>query len=278
MLGATWGLSGIESGLLYIALAVFGGASVVGFRVVMGRRKGRALRTMLGVGTIALGGLLVALTVRLGQAPIGHRYEGLIVSAWILAILALLAERRLKLHVIPAVAAPTLTMLLLFAVLLVPSAGAGPADVRIGKFAHILLALLGFAAFAFASAVAVLYLWEISVLKGNPQAAISRRLPPLEVLDHLNFLAVAFGFPFLALSVLGGWIFLAGPVTSLWLDPTVLATLTGLLVYVVLFGTRAFLCWYGRRIAWLTVIGFAVIVGGYVVGTFCTSANVIHGP
>ena len=82
MLGATWGLSGIESGLLYIALAVFGGASVVGFRVVMGRRKGRALRTMLGVGTIALGGLLIALTVRRGEPPIGHRYEILVVSAW----------------------------------------------------------------------------------------------------------------------------------------------------------------------------------------------------
>jgi len=277
MLGVTWGLSGIESGLLYIALAVFGGASVVGFRVVMGRRRGRALRTMLAVGTVALGGLLVVLTVRLGAIPIRHRYEILVLSAWFLAILALLADRRLQQRVLPAVAAPALTMLLLFAVLLVPSAGAGPADVRLGKIAHILLALLGFAAFAFASAVAVLYLWEIRVLKRNPQAAIARRLPPLEVLDHLNFLAVCFGFPFLALSVLGGWIFLARSMAgSWWLDPTVLATLTGLLVYVVLFGTRAFLGWYGRRIAWLTVLGFGVIVLGYVVGAYCTSASAFH--
>lgn len=276
MLGLFRNLSGIESGLLYIALAVFGGAAMVGFRVVAGRRQGHALKTMLMVGSIALTVLLVVRTVRLEKLPIGQKYEILVVAAWALALIVQVVERRLRLRVLSAVAAPTLALLLFFA-LLVPTAGTGPVDVRIGKITHILLALLGFSAFAFAAGVAALYLWEISVLKSNPQAALSRRLPPLEVLDHLNFVAVAFGFPFLALSVLGGWIFLARSIAAgWWLDPTVLATLTGLLVYVVLFGTRALLGWHGRRIAWLTVIGFGVIILGFVVGAYCTSDRVIH--
>ncbi len=277
MLGLLRSLSGIESGLLYIALAVFGGAAMVGFGVVAGRRRGHSLKTMLTVGAIALTALLVVRTARLGKFPIGQKYEILVVAAWALALMAQVVERRLQLRVLSAVAAPTLALLLFFAVLLVPTAGTGPVDVRIGKITHILLALLGFSAFAFAAGVAVLYLWEISVLKSNPQAALSRRLPPLEVLDHLNFVAVAFGFPFLALSVLGGWIFLARSIDAgWWLDPTVLATLTGLLVYLVLFGTRALLGWRGRRIAWLTVIGFGVIILGFVVGAYCTSDSVIH--
>ena len=143
---------------------------------------------------------------------------------------------------------------------------------------HILLAILGLAAFAFAAAVGALYLWQIRIVRHNPAAALSGRMPPLEVLDRLNFLAAAFGFPTLALSVVGATLFLAGDLdASWWLDPTVLATLAGLAVYVVLFGARAFLGWYRRRIAWLTVIGFLVIVVGYVVGTYCTSKNVIHG-
>ena len=277
MLSVLTNLSGIESGLLYIALAVFGGAAVVGFRVVAGRRKGQSLKTMLMVGSVALTAFLVVRTARLEKLPIGEKYEILVVAAWALALMAQVVERRLQLRVLSAVAAPTLALLLFFAVLLVPTAGTGPVDVRIGKITHILLALLGFSAFAFAAGVAVLYLWEISVLKSNPQAALSRRLPPLEVLDHLNFVAVAFGFPFLALSVLGGWIFLARSIAAgWWLDPTVLATLTGLLVYLVLFGTRALLGWRGRRIAWLTVIGFGVIILGFVVGAYCTSDSVIH--
>ena len=103
-------------------------------------------------------------------------------------------------------------------------------------------------------------------------------MPPLEVLDRLNFQAAAFGFPLLGLSVLGGWLFLSrGLAWNWWLDPTVLATLTGMLVYVGLFGARAFLGWRGRRIALLTVIGFLVMVLGYFVGAWCTSDSTIHG-
>jgi ABC-type uncharacterized transport system permease subunit len=270
-------LSSIESGLIWVAFAVFFGASVLGLRVVGGVRRGRNLSTMLAVGLAALTLLFAAMAFRQGGLPISRKHEILIVVAWFLAFAAWLTERRMNLRVLAAVASPTIAMLIVFAILLAPSSSGGKLEARIGLIVHIVLALLGLAAFAFAAGVGALYLWQIRVLKSRPTAAVARRMPPLEVLDSLNFLAAAFGFPFLALSVLGSWLFV--PSTSggnWWVDPTVMATLLGMLVYVVLFGTRAFFGWYGRRIAWLTVIGFLVIVIGIFVGAYCTSPNVIH--
>jgi hypothetical protein len=34
--------------------------------------------------------------------------------------------------------------------------------------------------------------------------------------------------------------------------------------------------WHGRRIAWMTVYGFVVVVVGSVIAAFCTSGNVMH--
>ena len=273
-----WELSGLETGLLYVSVAVYLGASVVAWRVVTGARRGAALPRMLGVGLVVLTLLVGTMALRQGGLPITRRFEVLIVAAWMLALGAWAVVRWTEVRILGAVSAPTLALLVFFALLLEPSATAGTLDARTGKVTHILLAIFGFSAFAFAAAVGVLYLWQIRVVRHNPTAAVSRRMPPLEVLDRLNFLAAAFGFPTLALSVVGATLFLTHNLhPGWWLDPTVLATLAGLAVYLVMFGARAFLGWYGRRIAWLTVLGFLVIVLGYVVGAYCTSGNVIHG-
>lgn len=271
-------LTDVETGLLYVSLAVYLGATVVGLRLVRGDRPGRPLRRMLGIGTAVLSALLVAMAFRSGGPPMGHRYEILLGVAWCVAVAAWFLSRRESQRFVAAVAAPTLTMLVFFALILVPSASAGTIGPGAGKLTHILLAVLGFAAFAFAAGIGVLYLWQIRVVKKNPSAAVAGRMPPLEVLDRLNFQAAAFGFPLLGLSVLGGWLFLSSNLEwNWWLDPTVLATLTGMLVYVVLFGARAFLGWRGRRVALLTVVGFLVMVLGYWLAAYCTSASGFHG-
>ncbi|MHC4957853.1 MAG: cytochrome c biogenesis protein CcsA [Planctomycetota bacterium] len=271
-------LSGFESGLLYVAVTVFVGATVVGFGVLRGERRGKPLVTMTAVGAGALTVLVIVMAVRQGSLLLAQRHETLLVAAWLLALGAFVVTRREKTIVVGAIAAPAIGLLTLFALLLAPSASGTPVDPKIGKIIHISLAILGISAFAFAAGVGVLYLWQIRVLKSDPSAAVARRGTPLEVLDRVNFAAAAIGFPLLAMSTLGGWLFLSRELDpGWWLDPTVLATLSGMAVYVVLFSARAFLGWYGRRIAWLTLFGFLVISVGYVVASFCTSDKVIHG-
>jgi ABC-type uncharacterized transport system permease subunit len=271
-------LSGFESGLLYVAATVFAGASVVGLEVLRGKRRGKPLVTMTAVGAGALTLLIVVMAVRQGSLLLAQRHETMLVAAWLLALGAFVVTRRDKTIVVGAIAAPAVGLLTLFALLMAPSATGQPVDPKFGKILHIGLAIFGISAFAFAAGVGVLYLWQIRVMKSDPSAAVARRGPPLEVLDRINFASAAIGFPLLAMSTLGGWLFLSNELDpGWWLDPTVLATLTGMAVYIALFGARAFFGWHGRRIAWLTLVGFLVISVGYFVATFCTSDRVIHG-
>lgn len=275
MLVGAWTLSAVETGLLYTALFVYGGASVVGLRVVTGRRRGRALGPMLWLGFAVLTAFLAAAAYRRRELPILYRHEVLLVAAWALGLGSAYVGRRLKIVVLAAVAAPTLALLTFFALLLVPAGSGDRTAAGIGIASHIILAILGFAGFSVSAGVGALYLWQIRLLKRDPTAAAARRMPPLEKLDRLNFVAAAAGFPCLALGLLAGWLFL-GKGLRWWVDPTFLTSLGGLLVYTLLFTARGFLGWYGRRIAWLSVIGFGVAVGGYVIAAFCTSESTTH--
>ncbi|MHC4953756.1 MAG: cytochrome c biogenesis protein CcsA [Planctomycetota bacterium] len=277
-------MTGLEQGLLYTALGIFGAATFVAGQVVTGKRAGRRLRPMLVAGTVALTVLLLVVAIRQGRVPASSRAEVLLVAAWCLALGAGAIDRKQRSPVLLAVAAPTLAVLTLFGLLLalrpgIDETGAIQQPFTAGVTAHILLAIVGLAAFTFAAGVGAYYLWQIRELKRRPKIALSHRVPPLELLDRLNYGAAAFGFPFLALSVLGVWLFSgsARVADGNWLrDPTVLVTLGGLLVYLALFGARACLGWRGRRIAWLTVAGFVVIVVGLVVAAYCTSPGVMH--
>jgi ABC-type transport system involved in cytochrome c biogenesis permease subunit len=275
MLLGAWTLSAVESGLLYTALFVYGGASVLGLRVMTGRRDGPALRPLLWLGFAFVTAFLAAAAYRRAELPILYRHEVLLVAAWALGLGAAYLTRRRSLVVLAAVASPTLALLTFFALLLVPSATGDRSTSTVGIASHIILAILGFAGFSVSAGVGALYLWQIRLLKRDPTAAAARRMPPLEKLDRLNFAAAAAGFPCLALGLLAGWLFL-GEGLRWWVDPTILTSLGGLVVYMLLFAARGFLGWYGRKIAWLSVIGFGVAVGGYVVATFCQSESKSH--
>ncbi|MCK6459114.1 MAG: cytochrome c biogenesis protein [Planctomycetes bacterium] len=273
-----WTLPPVENGLLYAALTAFGGASVVGWQVAKGDRRRPSLPMMLGIGTLALTLLLMVIAIREGHVPLAERYEVLVVAAWGLGVGALLTTRRRGIPMLAAVAAPTLALLTFFALLVVPQSGGGTTGATAGKVAHIVLATLGFAGFSVSAGVGLLYLRQIRLLKRAPSAALGGgTMPSLEKLDRVNFLAAVFGFPCLALSLVAGRLFLAKFAregVTWWLDPTVLVATFGLAVYSLLFLARGFLGWHGRRIAWLSVAGFVITVGGFVVAAWCTAQGI----
>lgn len=272
--------TGLEQGLLYTTLGIFGAATFVAIRVATGKRLGRGLRPMLMAGMIALTALIVVLTVRTGHLPVASRAGVLLLAAWCVGIATTLLDLRLRREILLLVTAPTMAILLVFTLLLVLRPVAqGSGTMHPGVIVHIVLAILGVAAFTFAAGVGAYYLWQIRQLKRNPKLALAQRVPPLEFLDRLNFGAAAIGFPLLALSVLGVWLFSSRMLENMsgWMrDPTVVVTLGGLAIYVVLFAARGFAGWRGRRIAWLSVAGFVIIVVGLVVAAYCTSTGVMH--
>ncbi len=266
-------LRGLEGGLLYTALGVFFGATLVGFRVVGGKRRGRALRSMLLIGLGVLTLDLLAIGIIEGHLPLVTRAELLVLLAWSVALITWASDRRADSHELTAAVVPAIALLVAFA-LFVPPPSAAPAGLRsTGTVLHVLFAIAGCAAVTFAAGTGALYLWQIRKLKQDPTAAVASRLPPLETVDRLNFRSAAWGVAFLALSLVIGWAFIPASAESLrawFLDPTVLAVSVGLLVYALLFAARAWLGWRGRRAALLSVIGFfVVVVGGAAVAAFC---------
>jgi len=273
-------LTGFEQGLLYCALGIYAAASFVAGGVVAGRRPGRRLPAMLIAGCLVLTALSAALWIRKGRPPLLLKEEILIVAGWLIAVGTTIVYRRKPHPILLLVGAPTVALLCLFGWLLAfRPLGSRPEALHPGVLVHILIAVLGLAAFTFAAGVGAYYLWQIRQLKKHPAGALGRRMPPLEFLDRLNYGAAAIGFPLLAMSVVGAWAFSARAkldADRLLRDPTVLVTLGGLAVYLALFGARGLLGWRGRRIAWMSVVGFVFIVVGLVVAAFCTSPQTFH--
>jgi len=210
-------LTSLEAGLLYSAFGAFLGATFVGIEVARGRRKGRGLHPMLGVGTVLLGLFVTSTLFRVGAAAFAQRYEFVALIALVVASGAFFVHGRRESPLLAALAAPAVALLLVFVLVLVPGADGSDPDLALGRAVHIGFAVVGFAGFTVAAAVGVLYLWTIRILKRNPAAAIARRMPALERLDALNLRAVVVGLPSLALSLLTGWLFIE-TTRSWWID------------------------------------------------------------
>src|SRR3989442_13876081 len=72
---------------------------------------------------------------------------------------------------------------------------------------HILLALIGIAAFVLNFAGALMYLLQERQLKAKRPGAFYYRLPDLQTLDRLTYRTLALGFPFLTTGLIlgAGW-------------------------------------------------------------------------
>ena len=116
---------------------------------------------------------------------------------------------------------------------------------------HIGLAFVGLTAFAFASAVSVLYLIEARMLKLKKHTTLKRRLPPLDILDRLAFKSILVGFPFYTIALLLGSMraFTTG---SGSVKLAYVFAFVSWVIYGVVLQARLMAGWQGRRAALLT--------------------------
>ena len=133
--------------------------------------------------------------------------------------------------------------------------------------AHIGVALTGLAVFAVATGVAVAFLLLERQVKGKHFGVLFERLPSLELLDGLNRRLVIWGFIALSLTLATGLGVAAHSADAGAFVGVELTTAVAWLVFAGLLQARVLAGWRGRRVAWLTMAGFGLLVLSFV-GTY----------
>jgi cytochrome c-type biogenesis protein CcsB len=126
---------------------------------------------------------------------------------------------------------------------------------------------LGYAAFAVACGVSIMYLIKANSEEKATDAAggFLSLFPPTRVLDDLNYKAIMVGFPLLTLGIITGaaWANYAWGTYWSW-DPKETWSLIVWFIYAAFLHARFTKGWVGKRAAWLSVIGFAATIFCYL--------------
>jgi cytochrome c-type biogenesis protein CcsB len=201
-----------------------------------------------------------------GHAPLSNLYESLIFFAWSIALIYLLIEWRYGNRVIGAFSAPLAFLTMAYASLspnisdriqpLIPALKSN------WLIAHVITCFIGYGAFAVAFGVSLMY-----VLRGGKDedgTGIASRLPAVSVLDELTHQLVMFGFLFLSAGIITGAVWANSAWGRYWgWDPKETWSLITWFIYATLLHARLMRGWRGRRIAFLSIIGFAAVLFTY---------------
>jgi cytochrome c-type biogenesis protein CcsB len=191
---------------------------------------------------------------------------GAIFFAWLLAAGYLLFQRVYRMPSVGAFVTPLVVMLLiptLFGPLDLPAEV--PAVVKSRWLpVHVSSSFAGLACFALAAGVALMYLLQEREVKGKHFGALFSRLPPLESLDRLNHRLVRIGFVVFTVALVTGAMFARRAWGQAWeWDQKQVFSLAAWLVYGAIIQLRRS-GWHGRRNAYLTLIGFAIVFVSFV--------------
>ena len=264
------------STLTWHVVGAYGIAAAIYLAHLVGLRRGAENmgRAVLAIG-VALHFADIGVRCYHGENPISSTPDAMSLVAFIVAAVYLLTSLRYRLTAAGAFAVPAVVALILLARLApaeapVQDGVALPAMGRLGQ-AHILLATLGVAVFAFAAVLAVVYLFQDRSLKRKQLDRTMDRATPLDTLDRLAHRCVSIGFPVFTLAIVTGAIWVArigllhGHGT---LRPEYLIAVGTWIAFAVLIIARVGGGWHGRRAAWLTLGGFggtALVVAAYFI-------------
>jgi len=202
----------------------------------------------------------------IGHAPLSNMYESLVFFSWTIVIIYLVIERQYKNAVIGAFATP-LSFLAMAYASMSPNVSDRiqpliPALKSNWLIAHVITCFLGYAGFAIAFAISFMYLFKQRDVEGK--SSLLSYFPKPRVLDELTHQMVMFGFLFLSIGIITGAVWANSAWGSYWSwDPKETWSLITWFIYATLLHARMMRGWYGKRIAYLAIIGFMAVIFTY---------------
>ncbi len=260
--------------LLYLAGAVY---SIIAFARQQ-RGKSLSLLTLLALGFAAHTSSLMLRWAEVKHFPIVNAREVCSFIAWAMVAYYLLIGVRYVARALPAFIIPLVVALITLSLLLPesdqPSAalsGAISASTltRIIFPLHVTLLLFAYSAFVVTFISGVMYLVQEHELKAKHFGGTFQRLPALNTCDELSYRSLTIGFALLTLGMLTGIIWNQQRDGRWWHnDPKEVLALVTWLIYLTMIHYRLTAGWRGRRVAWLAVAGFVVVLFTWVGARF----------
>ncbi len=245
-------------------------------------RVGRLATGLLGGGVLAHTFVIGMQTVQAGHAPLVGTTAAVSAFVWLLGLSYLYVELSTEQRAMGVfVLLIAVTLYLIPA--LDPAVNPRPPLLRSSLFTlHVASMLFAYASFALACVIGVTYVLLFTEIKAKHLGVFYARLPSLQALDAMNARAVMIGWIFLTAGLTVGIAWATqvqsspdprAQAMSLG-DPKILFALLCWLVYSFAFLARRAIGWSGRRAAWLSTIGFIIVLMNFVpVGYFLTKSH-----
>ena len=216
------------------------------------------------IHTLALG----AYFMREGFPALTEMREALLFKAWLMVACYLLIQIKYRLTVLGGIIAPLAFLMSLASIAFGSGSGEIPPDLKTFWLPlHVTSAFLGNAVFALAFGVSLIYLLQERHLKHKRMTALMKRFPSLESLDRLNYVLLGWGFPFMTLGIITGSIWAGLYWGNYWSwEPRQISSGIAWLFYGALLHGRITAGLRGKKAAFLTIVGFTVVLGYFLWG------------
>jgi ABC-type transport system involved in cytochrome c biogenesis permease subunit len=207
--------------------------------------------------------------IGMGHAPLTNFYESLIFYAWCIVLVIIVMKKRLRLPIFTALATAVAVGFMAYASL-VPTVDKQiqpliPALQSNWLHVHVFTCFIAYASFAISFLAGILYLIG---LKSIPQ----------EKLEEINYQAIVVGFPTLTAGILTGAVWAHYAWGSYWSwDPKETWSLVTWIIYALFLHARFTKGWKGRRIAFLSIVGFMSVLFTYLGVNFILSGLHSYG-
>ncbi len=201
-----------------------------------------------------------------GHAPLSNLYESLTFFSLTIACLYIFIEIRYKNRTISTFSSAIVFLAMAYASLspnisdhiqpLIPALKSN------WLIAHVLTCFLGYAGFAVAFAISVLFL--IKKIGEQSGEGILSHVPGPDMLDELTHQMVMFGFFFLSIGIITGAVWANSAWGRYWgWDPKETWSLITWFIYAILLHARLMRGWRGNRIAMISIFGFTAVIFTY---------------
>ena len=246
--------------LLWCALAFYGLGILLTLPSVIGGRPRLSSATLaaLSLGLLLHATALITAAIQLNRLPVTDVQSALSFFAFNVTLAFFLAYLRYRVTSLGVFMLPFVFVLTLMAAAH-PDPLSSTSPFRGGWLAvHALSMILGYTGIFLTFVAALMYLIQESELKSKSPRGFYYRLPSLDLCVSLYDQSLKFGFLFLSVGILTGFLWASEVWRGPWeLDPKILASFLTWLIYLTLLSTRVSGNWRGRRSAYGAIFGFA---------------------